>query len=105
VRSRFERNVRLRLAGTEVEVIEIVWNRLIEGWQLGINQQVVMTRIDAIWASGRDPHLMQTEADVYLCRNSSLSARRNRPQRLLARASGRRFALALMPHRIWRSRR
>src|SRR5262245_49753020 len=45
VRSRLKRNLRLGLAGTEVEMIEVVGNGPIERRQLGVDQQVVMTRI------------------------------------------------------------
>ena len=48
VRSRLERYLRLGLTGTKVEMIEVVGNGLIERWQRGINQQVVMTRICTI---------------------------------------------------------
>jgi hypothetical protein len=35
----------LGLAGAEMQMIEIVGNGLIERWKLGIDQQMVMTRI------------------------------------------------------------
>ena len=43
VRARLERNFGLGLTGTEMQVIEVVWNRLIEGRQCGIDQQVMVT--------------------------------------------------------------
>ena len=40
--ARLERNLRLGLAGAEVQVIEVVRNRLVERRQFGIDQQMVM---------------------------------------------------------------
>jgi len=69
VRSRLERDLGLGLAGAEVEVIEVVGNRLVERRQLGVDQQVVMSRIGAIRAGGRDAHFAQAESDGRLGRN------------------------------------
>ena len=52
VRSRLERDLRLGLAGAEVEMIEIVGNGLIERRQLRVDEQVVMTRIVMLQAGG-----------------------------------------------------
>jgi hypothetical protein len=70
MRSWFEGNLRLRLAGAEVQVIEVVGDGLVERWQLGVDQQVMMTRIGALQAGRRDPHLVQAESDGDFCRNS-----------------------------------
>jgi len=61
VRSRLERDLGLGLAGAEVEVIEVVGDRLVERRQLGVDQQVVMSRIGAIRAGGGDAHFAQAE--------------------------------------------
>ena len=68
VRSRLKRNLRLGLAGAEVEVIEIVGNGLIERRQLRVDEQVVMTRIVMLQAGGRNSHAAQAEADGHLGR-------------------------------------
>ena len=49
----------LGLACTEVQVIEIVWNRLIQGRQLGIDQQIVVAGILSIGTCRRHPHAAQ----------------------------------------------
>jgi hypothetical protein len=41
--SRFQGDFRLGLAGTKVQMIEVVGNRLIVRRQFGVYQQVVMT--------------------------------------------------------------
>ena len=54
-----ESNLRLGLTGAEVEVIEIVGDGLVEGRQLSIDQQMVMTGIRTIQSGGCNPHLLQ----------------------------------------------
>ena len=71
VRSRFERDLGLGLAGAEVEVIEVVGNGLVQRRQLGVDQQVVMARVRAIRAGGCHSHLAQTETDGRLGREWS----------------------------------
>jgi hypothetical protein len=66
VRSWFQGDLRLGLAGSKVQMIEVVRNGLIERWQLGVDQQVVMTGIRAIGAGRCDPHLAQAKADSHL---------------------------------------
>jgi len=53
------------LTGAEVEVIEIVGDGLVEGRQLSIDQQMVMTGIRTIQPGGCNPHLLQTETDSH----------------------------------------
>src|SRR5712671_3604944 len=55
----FQDDFRLGLAGSKVQMIEVVGNGLIERWQLCVDQQVVMTGIRAIGAGWCDPHLAQ----------------------------------------------
>jgi hypothetical protein len=62
-------NLRLGLTSAEVEVIEVVGDWLIKRWQLGVDQQVVMTRVNPIQASGCDPHVTQAETDGHFRRN------------------------------------
>src|SRR5688572_12482969 len=69
VLTRFERDFRLGLAGTEMQMIEVIWNRLVEGWQLGIDQQMMMARILPIRAGGRNSHVAQTERELEFRRN------------------------------------
>jgi hypothetical protein len=52
-----------------VKVIEVVGNGLIEGWQFGVYQQVVMTCIVPFEASGCNPHVTQAETDGHFRRN------------------------------------
>ena len=65
----FQGDFRLGLAGSKVQMTEVVGNGLIERWQLGVDQQVVMTGICAIGAGWCDPHLAQTKANGHLWRN------------------------------------
>ena len=53
--SRFQGDFRLRLAGTKVQMIEVVGNGLIERWQLGVDQQMVMSRIGRSEPAGATP--------------------------------------------------
>jgi len=69
VRSWFQGDLRLSLAGSKVQMIEVVGNGLIERWQLGVDQQVVMSRIGAIRAGWCDPHLSQAKTNSHLWRN------------------------------------
>jgi|SRR5712671_4543093 len=46
----------LSLAGAKMQVREVVWNRLIQWRQLGINQQMVVSGILSIGARGRHSH-------------------------------------------------
>jgi hypothetical protein len=64
--ARFEGDFRLGLAGSEMQMIEVVGNGLIERRQLGVDQQVMMTGIRAIGAGWCDPHLSQAKADSHL---------------------------------------
>ena len=49
-----------------MQMIEVVGNGLIERWKLGIDQQMVMTRILAIGACRRDTHVPQAEEELQL---------------------------------------
>src|SRR6476646_876844 len=69
VRSWFQRDLRLSLAGSKVQMIEVVRNGLIERGQLGVDQQVMMTGIRAIGAGWCDSHLSQAKTDSHLWRN------------------------------------
>jgi hypothetical protein len=70
VRSWLEGNFRFGLSGTEVQMVKIVGNGAIERRKLCVNQQVMVTRICAIQAGGRNSHVMQAEADGHLCRKT-----------------------------------
>ena len=66
---RRERQVCLRLAAAEVQMIEIVWNGLIERRQFGVDQQMMVTRVFAVRPSGSDAHVPETEMDPELALN------------------------------------
>src|SRR5215471_2653315 len=53
----------LSLAGTKMQVREVVWNRLIQRRQLGIDQQMVMSRVLSIGACWCHPHTAKPEVD------------------------------------------
>ncbi len=61
-----QRDLSLGLAGAEMQMIEIVGNGLIERWKLGVDQQMVMTRILTIRACRRDTHVPQAEEELQL---------------------------------------
>jgi|ERR1700757_5209404 hypothetical protein len=49
--------VGLGLHGAEVQMIEVVRNRLAERRQFGVDQQMVMARVLAVRPSGRNAHV------------------------------------------------
>src|SRR5262252_10405342 len=61
--ARRQRDLRLGLAGAEVQMLEIVRNRLSKRRQVGVHQQMMMPRIRLVEAGGRDAHVQQTESD------------------------------------------
>jgi len=83
------------LTGSEVEVIEIVGDGLVERRQLSIDQQMVMTGIRTIESGGCNPHLLQTETDCHFRLEWSRHHRdvRNKLARLPAKASDRQLAV------------
>ena len=56
-----ELNFRLALAATEMKVVEVVGYRLVERWQLGIDQEMMMAGIFPIGARRREAHVLQSE--------------------------------------------
>ena len=56
-----ERNLSLALPAAEMEMIEVIWDRLIERRQFGVDKQMMMAGIFAIGASGREAHVFQAE--------------------------------------------
>src|SRR5690242_6301752 len=63
MRSRRQREFDFRLAAAEMEVVLVVGNRLVEGRQVRVDQEVVMTRVGPFGSGWRNPHSMQTEMD------------------------------------------
>jgi hypothetical protein len=61
MRAMLERDLSLALPSAEMKMIEVVWDRLIERRQFGVNKQVMMTGILAIGASGRETHVFQAK--------------------------------------------
>jgi hypothetical protein len=57
--TRRELDMRFTLAGAEMEMVEIVWNRLVERRHLDIDQEMVMARILLLRARRRDAHARQ----------------------------------------------
>ncbi len=45
-------NLCLRLPPAEMQMIEVVWNRLVQGRQLGIDQEMVVTGVFPVGAGG-----------------------------------------------------
>ena len=64
-----ERQLALGLTAAKVQMVEVVGYRLIERRQVGIDQQVVMSRIRAIDAGRRYAHVSQAEMDGHFGRN------------------------------------
>ena len=59
VQAGFERDLGLGLAGTEMQMIEVVWNGLVERRKIRVHQQMMMTRILPVRARGRNPHVAE----------------------------------------------
>lgn len=53
----------LSLAGTKMQVREVIWNRLIERGQLGIDQQMMVSRVLSIGARRGYSHAAKPEVD------------------------------------------
>ena len=51
------------LSGAKMEVIEVVWNGLIERRQGGVDQQVMMPRVGLGHARRCDSHVYKAEVD------------------------------------------
>ena len=51
---------RLRLPPTEVQVVSVVGNLIVQGGQLCVDQQMVMPGIGFLDPSGRNPHASET---------------------------------------------
>src|SRR5262245_2341288 len=58
----------LSLAGAKMQVREVVWNRLIQWRQLGIDQQMMVTGVLSIGACRRHPHAAQPKMNGRLGR-------------------------------------
>ena len=65
-----ERQLCLGLAGTKVQVVEIVGYGLIQRRQIGIDQKVMVPRIRTIRTRRCNTHVSQAEMDGQLGRNS-----------------------------------
>ena len=61
VRPRLQRDLRLCLARTKMEMVEVTRDGLIEGWELGIDKEVVVPRIRVIGAGRCNPNVGQPE--------------------------------------------
>ena len=70
-----KRNFGLGLARTEMQVVLVIRNGLIETGKLRVDDQMMMPRIRLRDASRRDPHPHQTEADHGVRRNARALAR------------------------------
>jgi len=66
--ARLERYLGLGLAPPEMQMIEVIRYRFIERRKLGIDEEVVVTRVLAIGAGGRNPHIAQSKKELQLCR-------------------------------------
>ena len=69
VRSKREIYDSFCLPGAEVQMIEVVRYGVVQRWQLGIDQKMVVTGIGLFDARGRHAHVDQTEANGRLLRN------------------------------------
>lgn len=65
----FERNLGLGLAGAKMQMIKVVRDGLIEGRQMGIDQEMMMTRVFAVGTRRRNAHISQPEIELQLCRD------------------------------------
>ena len=61
--AKWERYLRFSLSGAEMEMIEVVWDGLIERRQRGVDQQVMMPRVGLGYARGRNAHVDKTKVD------------------------------------------
>ena len=66
VRPRRQRQFNLGLPAAKVEMVFVVRDRLIEGRQIRIDQQVMMAGIGLLRSRGRNAHSMQPEVNVVL---------------------------------------
>ena len=67
--ARLERHLRLGLAAPEVQVIEVVGDRLIKRRQIGVDQEMMMTRIGAIRPRRRHTHVLEAKINGEFRRN------------------------------------
>jgi len=63
VRSKRERDLRLGLSRSEVQVIEVIGNRLVQRRQWRVDHEMVVARIDLFDAGRCYAHVDETEAD------------------------------------------
>src|SRR5689334_1868199 len=85
----WQRHARFGLPGAEMQVVFVVRDRLIQRGQLGIDKQMVMSRVRLVDASGGDAHLFESEPDREGGRHICAVVRRDDVD---ARARGRRMA-------------
>src|SRR3954454_7720537 len=57
------------LPSAEMQMIEIVRDRLIEGGHRSVDQEMVVAGIRAIGSGGRNSHIPKTEVDHAFCGN------------------------------------
>ena len=63
MRAKRKRYLRFSLSGAEMEMIEVVWDGLIERGQRGVDQQVMMPRVGLGYACRRNAHVQKAEVD------------------------------------------
>ena len=63
MRTERQRYLGFSLSGAEMEMIEVVWNGLIERRQGGVDQQVMMPRVRLGHARRCDSHVYKAEVD------------------------------------------
>src|SRR5437588_415313 len=59
-------NLDFGLASTEMQMVRIIRDWLIEWWKLGIDQQMMMAGIGAVRAGRGDAHVLQTKINRQL---------------------------------------
>ena len=56
MRPRGQSELRFGLPGAEMQMVLVVWDRLVERGQIGVDQQMVMAGIRSFDPRGRDSH-------------------------------------------------
>src|ERR1700723_1257281 len=72
-----QRNRRLGLTGAEVQMIFVVWNRLVQRGQRRVYQKMMMAKICLFDPSGRETHIDEAESDRKRLRDVIPIGRRN----------------------------
>ena len=58
-----ERDIGFSLPGTKVQMVRIIWDRLVERRELGVDQEVMVAGVWPIDASWRDAHVFQSKVN------------------------------------------